>query len=1036
MPELLFVAVLAVTFLFPVLAIALMVRTQGLQRRIDDLESLVRQLRGEVREPFASARVERAPAADERREEPRAQAAQEGSADEPADEHEAEAAGEPEAEPPPLPRKTPSAQVEPQEPPPLPAPAPASAPTSPAPHRATTRVHSSGVDWERWLGVRGAAVVGGIALVFAGIFFVQVAIERGWLGPAARDLLALVVGVLGIAAHRPLIERGYRSLAEALGGAGTVLVYGAAWAASRLHGLVPEARALALMAATTGTALLLAVRSNALVLASFALVGGFATPLLLGTAGDGPVALFGYVLVLDAGLVVASRVRRWTWMLPFAVLGTSALQTVWVFTGIRMVDRFAGALVLGTFAVAFSLLRAITPADDRNRSALRAAYTLSLLAPLSLGTLLGLAGRGGTVWADAGLLAVLNACAALGARPLRTAPVAHVTAAVSAFVLGLVSTIPRYENGVLFELGPARDAFEAGLWIQWATSSVGIAALLLLLVRRGAPRATAYTFSIVSLLIAPSVGLALVDATATWRVVPPTVVHALVVLAAATFTARTRRTGAFGGLVAGHALAFSALLILDAAPPLGEPLMVAIAVLAVAFALGGASLERAGHPAGPAAIAASAFVVVAPMLHLAEKALETSALVQCAALLVVGLVGTRLLAASIGWSRAALFTQCGAATIVLITLADAALREPVVGAQSALVAGVCLLAVAAPLALVSFQRLAREEGEVLAWAAILPAAVLPFGPAAMVEARSGVEAPWHAVLLTVAAALLAAGAVLQRRRDAERAVAVLLASGAALAGLSVARGVAAEWTIVASALAGASFAALCGRALSPGPAALGAAVAVAASLALGGATFLRGAFLSEPQLVPLQVTVDHALVVAALVAAALGTRRLTPGEPAREAAFRASAVAALVTLFGWVNAVVLNHYATGARIVIARERMQERDLTLSLAWALFAAALLAAGVARRVTGLRWASLIVLVATVLKVFLYDLGALTGLARVGSFLGLAVCLLGVSLLYARVLGREFERSGGRSDTLPPHDDDVPDPRPDGVAPPRRG
>jgi len=40
-----------------------------------------------------------------------------------------------------------------------------------------------------------------------------------------------------------------------------------------------------------------------------------------------------------------------------------------------------------------------------------------------------------------------------------------------------------------------------------------------------------------------------------------------------------------------------------------------------------------------------------------------------------------------------------------------------------------------------------------------------------------------------------------------------------------------------------------------------------------------------------------------------------------------------------------------------------------------------------------------IATIAKVFLYDLGELTGLYRIGSIAGLAVCLLVVSLLYQR-------------------------------------
>ncbi len=107
-----------------------------------------------------------------------------------------------------------------------------------------------------------------------------------------------------------------------------------------------------------------------------------------------------------------------------------------------------------------------------------------------------------------------------------------------------------------------------------------------------------------------------------------------------------------------------------------------------------------------------------------------------------------------------------------------------------------------------------------------------------------------------------------------------------------------------------------------------------------------------------------------------------------------------------MNAAVLNRYTTGERIGLELQRMQERDLILSITWAVFGGALLAMGLVRRSPGLRWTSLALFVATIFKVFLYDLGALSGLPRVGSFLGLAVALMGVSLVYARVLGPEHE------------------------------
>ena len=51
--------------------------------------------------------------------------------------------------------------------------------------------------------------------------------------------------------------------------------------------------------------------------------------------------------------------------------------------------------------------------------------------------------------------------------------------------------------------------------------------------------------------------------------------------------------------------------------------------------------------------------------------------------------------------------------------------------------------------------------------------------------------------------------------------------------------------------------------------------------------------------------------------------------------------------------------------------MPARDLTMSIAWVLYALALLGVGLARRSSGLRWASLAVLLVAIGKVFLHDL-----------------------------------------------------------------
>jgi len=65
--------------------------------------------------------------------------------------------------------------------------------------------------------------------------------------------------------------------------------------------------------------------------------------------------------------------------------------------------------------------------------------------------------------------------------------------------------------------------------------------------------------------------------------------------------------------------------------------------------------------------------------------------------------------------------------------------------------------------------------------------------------------------------------------------------------------------------------------------------------------------------------------------------------------------------------------------------------------------------------LRYISLGVIILTVGKVFLYDLAKLTGLYRVLSFLGLAVALILVSLLYQRFVFRRPAEA--RAPLVPP-------------------
>jgi uncharacterized membrane protein len=89
------------------------------------------------------------------------------------------------------------------------------------------------------------------------------------------------------------------------------------------------------------------------------------------------------------------------------------------------------------------------------------------------------------------------------------------------------------------------------------------------------------------------------------------------------------------------------------------------------------------------------------------------------------------------------------------------------------------------------------------------------------------------------------------------------------------------------------------------------------------------------------------------------------------------------------------------------------DLTprdfVSAAWLLIAVTLLLAGIRGRDKALRLAGLLMLTATISRVFLIDAAALEGVLRILSFLALGAALIWIGRFYPRVLNAERKSTG---------------------------
>lgn len=117
-----------------------------------------------------------------------------------------------------------------------------------------------------------------------------------------------------------------------------------------------------------------------------------------------------------------------------------------------------------------------------------------------------------------------------------------------------------------------------------------------------------------------------------------------------------------------------------------------------------------------------------------------------------------------------------------------------------------------------------------------------------------------------------------------------------------------------------------------------------------------------------------------------------------------SYILGIVVIFALINLEVADYYSTGRYVTLSVEHSYARDLTTSAAWGAYALIMLGVGMAKESKWVRWVSMLFLLLTVGKVFLYDLSHLAGIHRVMSFAGLALSLIVVSLAYRMFVFKE--------------------------------
>lgn len=891
---------------------------------------------------------------------------------------------------------------------PEPAAEPAPFPTpAPAPARAA-------IDWEKFMGVRLLAWLGGLAFFLGVAYFVKYSFERNLIPPAARVAIGLFTGLGLVGGGLFLRRREYAVTSQTLSATGVVVLYAALFAGHALYHLawLPQIATFFLMSIVTAAAFVIAARANALVVAILGMLGGFLTPVLLSEGGDQPVALFSYLALLDLGLLALALRCRWDFLGVLGAAATGLLELAWAARYFAPERAGLGLAIFAGFVALFTagLIVARWRSRDSDWWAAAAAVSAAVVL-IHAGGLLASSqylARPGLIFAFV-LAADLGLLAAAWNRH-RFAP-AHLAGGVLAF------------GYLTVWMARGLDASLLGWGIGLSLGLAGLHTAFPLVLAHYQPRAAKFAAAAAQVfpplallgLLVPLVHLE----TPSFALWPAILLLDGLALALAWFARGW--FGAVASLLLGLAISsvWIGRLPVETAP-LGGTLLVLLLSAALFAGVSGGIARRRRPDSNEAATAADFGRIGAGTLPVQLPILAT----------LLPFI-----------SLAQIFAQLRPAEPSPVFATVAALLAMVFGLSAWLRLGLLPLAGLGGLALVEHAWWWSLRGQsdhpvlAVAWCVVFLAAfaTVPFWP----RARLGeMRLPW------IAAALAALPQFHVVYRIVERtwtfpAMGLIPLLFAVPAGLTLAwlvrKGPASErgrlerlawfggvtlffvtlalpiqldrqWLTMGFALEGAALLALFRRVPHPGLRLVGVGLLATVFLRLVVNPFVFEYAVRGPYPIWNWWLYSYGLATVALFT---GARLLRPGEdlvstlPARPFL----TTLGTITLFALVNLQIADFFtAPGETVRFEFSSSLGSDMSYTIAWAVFALGLVVAGLARQLPSARWAGLGLLAVATVKLFLNDLARLDQLYRVGALIGVALAALAASVFYQRFVARE--------------------------------
>ncbi len=237
---------------------------------------------------------------------------------------------------------------------------------------------------EKKIGQHWLNRIGIVAILIGVSYFLKYAFENNWIGPSGRIVIGLLAGIGLVIWSERFRNRGNAAFSYSLKAVGIGTLYLSVWGAFQVYHLIPSAAAFVAMMIVTAATIALALSQDAELLASFSLVGGFATPVLLSTGQNHEIILFSYVCVLDIGILTMAIIKPWRRLIWGSFAGTIFLYLGWFVVHYSKGQRALTVVFAAVFAAFFAAIPLVTRYQRSTRIA-GPSITLTLLPLLNAG---------------------------------------------------------------------------------------------------------------------------------------------------------------------------------------------------------------------------------------------------------------------------------------------------------------------------------------------------------------------------------------------------------------------------------------------------------------------------------------------------------------------------------------------------------------------------------------------------------------------------------------------------------------------------